>query len=183
MKFRKHSFLLVFVLFVVLLFFCVTNNEALTIKQTVKDIEDKIKVEPGVDKPDKRKKEVAEKIKTDYEDLSCYFEENKFNKMAKLLGERATIVTPEGYTLQGKKAIEGFWKIVRKDYDEVEFELSWASIIYEEETVGVDKFNNISYETFEFHLIKQNKGKTLQNQTGSGSSRRRHRLDCQWFRH
>lgn len=191
MKFRNYSFMFVFVTFVVLLFFCSSKNEASQNVQADTNIIENIVVDEGVEKPEIKKKKLAEKIEQDYENLSCYFKESKFMDMANVLGESAIIVSPEGEIIQGKEDIAQFWSDMKnkaekepkkEEYVELKIKIKRAFITDIEKIKVKDKiYDSVAFETFKFHLIRKKEGEKLQNISGRGDRRSRHREDCEWF--
>jgi len=189
MKFRKGYFPSILVLFVVLLIFCVSKNEALPDKQTIKDIKEKIHLDnDGVSNHEMKKEKLAKKIEKDHEVLSRYFRNDKFVKMSELLGESTYIVSPEGEIIQGAWNVAQYWRDEKVKANEagkeveLEFETLRAYITDETEvvTIGENTYDSVSYESFLFRIKEIRAGKTLRNQSGSGSEGRRHRDDCEW---
>jgi hypothetical protein len=188
MSVRKYSFLFPLIVFVALLFFSNTNNEASPDlqpmpPQTKEDIEALIQVGPGVDDPEGLKKQkLAEKIFADYAKLKELFDSNDpklRKKMAKKFGKKATIVTPGDKRIRKLKNIEEYWTNVPPEYLTVQFILKWAYIVFEEkETEEMDDYDHIAYESFYFHLYEESQGKILKNRTGRGERSCRHTQIC-----
>lgn len=190
MKFKKYSFLLIFVVFVVLFIFCVSKNEALQKIQTIEDIKEKIHLDnDGVEKAKEKKQKLADKIEKDHDELVRCFRKDKFLKMAELLGQSVYIVSPEGEIIQGSWNVAEYWKkekeeAVNEGYKTVELYLETLRAYITDETekvtIGEYTYDSVSYESFLFRIVKFKEGEAPRNQSGSGSEGRRHREDCEW---
>ncbi|TET75353.1 MAG: hypothetical protein E3J56_00750 [Candidatus Aminicenantes bacterium] len=169
MKFKKNSFLLIFVVFFFL--FC-AKGEVLS---QGPPIGKRIHLEPGL--PEALKDGAIQAIRHMYRDLRAHFrngsdEDGDFEAMATLLGDSAVIVY-ENTVYKGREAVAEFWRIQRREHDTVRFFLLWGFIISEKEEVGEERFDALSYETFWFEFNPDGEGE--------GSNRRKHREDCEWF--
>ncbi len=181
-KFSLLFFITVSVTF--LFFFNTTNEASSSLRKDVPEhlipFMEKIKAGPGVDHPVEKRLKLALKIHKEYEDLQDLFESddtNKANKMAKILGKKATLVVGS-QTYYGKQQIRDFWDGVQDDYQSVVFTLDWAIIVYEE-MEEMEEYDHIAYEFFAFSLIDQSAGKILKNQDGRGGRSCRHILGCE----
>ena len=186
MKLRNYAFLFVFVLSITFLLFRPSaNGQTQCQTQTINDIENLIQMGSTV-VPGNKINKVAKRIQDDYQKLSMLFEVGKdgFEKdMAKILGKKASLKTA-GVAIRGHGKIKEYWKRMKKEenYDRVEFELDWAFIVYEEKKPLFAKdTDNIVYENFKYHLIKQSGGEILQNQSGRGERSGRHTQGCKWI--
>ena len=192
MKFRKCYFPSIFVLFVLLLIFCVPKNEALQKIQTIRDVREKIHLDTdGVSNAGEKKENLASKISSDHEMLSQYFADDEFSKMSDLLGESTYIVSPEGEIIQGPWKVLKYWEKAKKKAEKqnpgkvikLRVETLRAYITDKTKVVLIEekKFDSVSYESFLYHIeAHEPEGQVLRNQTGSGSEGRRHRDTCNW---
>jgi hypothetical protein len=190
MSARKYFFVFPLIVFVALLFFSITTNEASpNLQQKVPEdlrlIIEKIKAGPAVDDSYTKREKLAEKIQEDYAKLKDLFDNERHNfgqKMAMILGKKATLLF-EGETYRWKNnGIKDFWIKKRETYDKVEFDLEWAFIVFEEkETKEIEEmpdYDHIAYEHFTFKLLKQEEGEILKNLDGDGERSCRHTQIC-----
>ena len=187
----KFSLLFFLTFSVTFLFFFNTTNEASSsLEKDVSalllpptDIMDRIKAGPGVDNPKEKRTKLAEKIISEYAELKTIFEDESSpqlgNKMAKILGKKATLVVGSD-KYHGKKEIKDFWNGIDKDqYQHVDFTLEWAFIVFEE-MAEMEDYDHMAYEYFTFKLTTdQSEGKILKNQDGKGGRSCRHIYGCE----
>ena len=188
MSVRKYSYLFPLIVFVTLLFFSSTINQASSslqgkLSSAEQSIMDKIEAGPGVDDPEFKRQRLAVKVYSEYAKLKEFFDSNhpKLGKeMAKILGKKAILKV--GSVIYRKNKIKEFWEDMRKEgYIRVEFDLKWAFIVFEEKlTEEMEDYDHIAYEYFTFKLFKEQAGKILKNQDGKGgrSCRHIHGCDC-----
>jgi hypothetical protein len=183
---RKYSYLFPLIVLVVFFLFSITTNEASSrlekdVSAKLQTIIEKIKAGPGVDDPVKKREKLAEKIINEYAELKTIFEseDSPGNKMAKILGKKATLVVgSEKY--HGKKEIRDFWNLMKAGHQHVDFTLKWAFIVFEEKiTEEMEDYDHIAYEHFTFKLLDQPEGKILKNQDGEGGRSCRHIHGCE----
>lgn len=187
MSARKYFFVFPLIFCVAFLFCSSINNEAspnLTqeLPGAIRSIIDDIKAGPGVDDGYNKRVKLAEKIVADYANLKDLFDNERPNfgqKMAMVLGKKATLKFGDKTYRWKNNGIRDFWIKQRETHDKVEFDLEWAFIVFEEqETEEMADYDHIAYEYFTFRLLVQPEGEILKNQDGGGERSCRHTRIC-----
>ena len=186
MKLRNRVFFVFLVISITFLFShpSINGQQQCQERQASVEIEKLIKIGPTVENHDVKKQKVAQKIHDDYLELCNLFIAGDYDGMADILGKNASIKTADGEYVRGQGNIKKYWMRMKEEenYDRVEFELVWAVIVHEERNpIFARDTDNMVYENFQFHLIKQSSGRIITNQDGDGERSGRHIHGCEWI--
>lgn len=195
MKFRKHSFLLVFILFFALLALCTADNKKIKPDQA-RNIIKKMIMKEGMEKDIKKMQSLADQIRDDNDQLRSFFKEGDFVSIAKLYKKHgATLVTP-GYKKICGKDSAAFWKRARQEGAKLRFETVniYLSDVTGEKTVQVrlidsegkmkieDRiYDTVAFVLHEIHIVTEKEGEVVHNATLLESRNYLHQDRCPWF--
>lgn len=186
MKLKNRIFFIVFVISIAFLFSRpgINGQPQCQERQTNEEIERLIRIGTTVEIPDVKKQKVAQKIHDDYLELCNLFIAEDYSGMTDILGKNASLKTADGEYIRGQGKIKTYWKRMKEEenYDRVEFELIWAVIVHEERNpIFARDTDNMVFENFQFHLIKQSSGEIIKNQDGGGERSGKHIHGCDWI--